>query len=53
MNLLVCKIYLCFFKQNELEPNLLIKDFCENLFLNYLNFYATLRFTRIFTHEGL
>ena len=41
-----------FFKQNGLEPNLLIKDFCENLFLNYLNFYAILRFICIFIYEG-
>jgi hypothetical protein len=39
-----------FCKQNGLEPNLLIKDFCENLFLNYLNFYATLRFVCIFIY---
>ena len=41
-----------FFKLNGLEPNLLIKDFCENLFLNYLNFYALLRFICIFIYEG-
>ena len=41
-----------FFKENELDPHLLIKDFCEGLFLNYLNFYGMLRFICIFIYEG-
>jgi hypothetical protein len=41
-----------FFKERGLEPNLLIKDFCDGLFLNYLNFYGILRFICIFIYEG-
>ena len=41
-----------FFKENDLDPNLLIKDICEGLFLNYLNFYGILRFICIFIYEG-
>jgi len=41
-----------FFKERGLEPNLLIKDFCDCLFLNYLNFYGILRFICIFIYEG-
>ena len=41
-----------YFKENGLDPNLLIKDFCEGLFLNYLNFYGILRFICIFIYEG-
>ena len=41
-----------FFKERGLDPNLLIKDFCDGLFLNYLNFYGILRFICIFIYEG-
>ena len=41
-----------FFKNNGLEPKLLIQDFCEGLFLNYLNFVGILRFICIFIYEG-
>ena len=41
-----------FFKERGLEPNLIIKDFCEGLFLNYFNFYGIIRFICIFLYEG-
>ena len=41
-----------FFKQNEIEPASLIRDFCEGLFLNYLNFLGILRFICIYIYEG-
>ena len=41
-----------YFRLNKLDPNVLIKDFCEGLFLNYLNFYGILRFICIYIYEG-
>jgi len=40
------------FTEKGLEPGFLIKDFCDNLFLNYLNFYGILRFICVFIYEG-
>jgi len=41
-----------YFTEKGLLPGFLIKDFCDNLFLNYLNFYGILRFICIFIYEG-
>ena len=41
-----------FFKERGLHPGDLIKDFCDGLFLNYLNFYGVLRFICIYIYEG-
>ena len=41
-----------YFTEKGLQPGFLIKDFCDNLFLNYLNFYGILRFICIFIYEG-
>ena len=41
-----------FFIERGLDPGMLIKDFCEGLFLKYLNFYGILRFISIFIYEG-
>ena len=40
------------FLEKGLEPHVLINDFCESLFLKYLNFYGLLRFICIFIYEG-
>ena len=41
------------FKRKGLEPLLLVKDFVENLFLDFLNFYGIIRFICIFLFEGV
>ena len=40
------------FLEKGLEPHVLINDFCESLFMKYLNFYGLLRFICIFIYEG-
>ena len=41
------------FKKKGLDPLVLINDFVESLFLNFLNFYGILRFISIFLYEGV
>ena len=41
------------FKEKELQPLLLIRDFVESLFLDFLNFYGIIRFICIFLYEGV
>lgn len=41
-----------FFRERELDPNIIIRDFCEGLFLNYFNFIGIIRFICIYLYEG-
>ena len=41
------------FRNKGLDPLLLINDFVESLFLDFLNFYGILRFICIFLYEGV
>ena len=41
------------FKSKGLQPLLLIRDFVESLFLDFLNFYGIIRFICIFLYEGV
>ena len=41
------------FRQKGLDPLLLINEFVESLFLDFLNFYGIFRFICIFIYEGV
>lgn len=41
------------FREKGLEPLMLINEFVESLFLDFLNFYGILRFICIFLYEGV
>ena len=41
------------FRKKGLEPIILINEFVESLFLDFLNFYGILRFICIFLYEGV